>query len=59
MEEKDVIYVMRGGRCPLVLRSSGQTGTYRLIGDCFLVGFMWGEALVERDFGAAELVCVE
>jgi hypothetical protein len=58
MREKDMIYIMKGGRCPLVLRSSGQNGRYSFIGDCFLVGVMWAEAAAKLDSSAAEMICI-
>lgn len=59
MQSEDEIFVIQGGCCPLVLRPSGNSGRYRLIGDCFLEGFMDGEALMRFDAGAAEAVCIE
>lgn len=59
MKEKDVIYVMNGGNCPLVLRSQGQAGRYSFVGDCFVVGLMKGEASEKFYSGAAEAVCLE
>jgi hypothetical protein len=59
MKENDVIYVMNGGNCPLVLRSQGQAGRYSFVGDCFVVGLMHGEASEKFYSGAAEVVCLE
>jgi hypothetical protein len=49
MEVGDEVYALKWSCCPLVLRSVGQISRYKLIGDCFLLGFMDGEAMVEFD----------
>jgi hypothetical protein len=58
MEAGDEVYVLKGGCCPLVLRPAGQISRYTLIGDCFLFGFIDGEAMVEFD-SRPKVVCIE
>jgi hypothetical protein len=47
MKKGDEIFVLEGGRCPLVLRSKDQNDHYTLVGDCYLHKFMDGEAMAE------------
>jgi hypothetical protein len=58
MEVGDEVYALKGACCQIVLRSVGQISGYRLIGDCFLLGFMDGEAMVEFDL-RPKVVCIE
>ena len=41
--QDDLICVLRGCSVPVVLRNVGDDA-YRLVGECFLDGFMTGEA---------------
>jgi hypothetical protein len=60
MKKNDLLYVVRGGKCPLVLQPCGETGNYKLVGDCFLMGCMKGEALGKVDaWDTAEMVHIE
>jgi len=57
LEREDKIFILRGGHCPLVLRPDSSTGYYELIGDCYLHGFMDGEAMTDFDSRAIS-VCI-
>ncbi|KAH8745951.1 heterokaryon incompatibility protein-domain-containing protein [Hyaloscypha finlandica] len=50
LEEGDEIYILAGGKFPLVLRPSpeSQPNTFELVGDCYVHGVMDGEAVTER-----------
>jgi hypothetical protein len=50
LEEGDEIYILAGGKVPLVLRPSpeSQPNTFELVGDCYVHGVMDGEAVTER-----------
>jgi hypothetical protein len=58
MKQGDEIFVLEGGRCPLLLRSKGQNDHYILIGDCYLHKFMDGEAMAEFEIHS-KFVCIE
>jgi len=45
-EVGDKICLFYGGNLPYVIRPRGD-GTYRYIGDCYLDGVMYGEAMVD------------
>lgn len=44
-QKGDKICLFRGGRVPFVLRESSVAGRYRLVGECYIHGIMYGEAL--------------
>ncbi|KAK0617706.1 heterokaryon incompatibility protein-domain-containing protein [Immersiella caudata] len=44
-EAGDEVWILEGGRTPFILRSCGVTGEYRLIGDTYVHGVMYGEAM--------------
>ncbi|EJT81067.1 hypothetical protein GGTG_01054 [Gaeumannomyces tritici R3-111a-1] len=44
----DIVVVLDGGPVPYVLRETAKEGSYYLVGECYLRGFMNGEALQER-----------
>jgi hypothetical protein len=50
LEEGDEIYILAGGKVPLVLRPlpESQPNTFELVGDCYVHGVMDGEAVTER-----------
>jgi hypothetical protein len=50
LEVGDDIYILAGGRAPLVLRPlpESQPNTFELVGDCYVHGVMDGEAVTER-----------
>lgn len=41
----DEVWVLRAGSVPFVLRDNTLSQTYGLVGDCYLHGFMDGEAV--------------
>lgn len=43
-QENDEIWVIRGARVPFILRSRGN-GTYQILGEAYVHGIMYGEAL--------------
>lgn len=46
VEFKDVIAIFKGGNVPFILRKSKERpGLYRLIGECYIHGIMFGEGL--------------
>ncbi|PMD57267.1 uncharacterized protein K444DRAFT_483861, partial [Hyaloscypha bicolor E] len=49
LEEGDEIYILAGGKVPLVLRPlpESQPNTFELVGDCYVHGVMDGEAVTE------------
>ena len=53
----DLIFVLMGCSVPLVLRPRGD-GLYQLIGECYIPGFMKGEAMKELEKGLYELETV-
>ena len=50
----DRVCVLYGGHFPLILRQDGKLNQYKLIGECFVDGLMYGEGmdmgLESRDF---------
>ena len=44
----DFIALFRGGVVPFVVRKNGDAGTWRLIGECYVDGIMYGEAMREE-----------
>jgi hypothetical protein len=58
IKQGDEIFVLEGGRCPLVLRLKGQNDHYILVGDCYLHKFMDGEAMAEFEIHS-KFVCIE
>ncbi|CZR69172.1 related to heterokaryon incompatibility protein het-6 [Phialocephala subalpina] len=53
VEEGDVICVLLGGRTPFILRPVGDD--YSLVGECYVHGFMHGEAIEMMERGEREL----
>ena len=50
-QEGDLIYLLKGGAVPFVLRPlAGENGRFEMIGECFVYGIMNGEALREDGF---------
>jgi len=52
MMSGDVVVVLLGGKVPFVLRQvggEGEGGQWRLIGECYVDGVMYGEMVEERD----------
>ena len=47
LREGDVIAMLLGGEVPLVLRPSDDDGHYTFVAECYVHGFIDGEALVE------------
>ena len=45
IQPNDVLYILYGGRSPFVLRPSKHDNTMRLVGDAYIEGVMYGEAL--------------
>lgn len=45
----DEVWVLFGGRVPFVLRPNEAGSTFSMIGDCYLHGFMDGEAMVDAE----------
>lgn len=56
-ELSDVIYVLHGASFPFVLRKHGNN--YKLVGDCFVQGIMYGEAVDGVDVSSMETVILE
>ncbi|KAI1271639.1 HET-domain-containing protein [Xylaria sp. FL0933] len=44
----DSIFIIMGAAVPFVVRPAGD-GTYKLIGECYIHGIMYGEGLEEKD----------
>lgn len=44
-KENDVICILFGSTVPFILRSDGASGTWRLVGECYLHGIMYGEGI--------------
>ena len=49
IQPKDVVYVLYGGNAPFVLRPNPNDNTMQLIGDAYLDGVMYGEALTAEN----------
>ncbi|CAO1598201.1 hypothetical protein XANCAGTX0491_001970 [Xanthoria calcicola] len=49
IQPKDVVYVLYGGNAPFVLRPNPDDNTMQLIGDAYLDGVMYGEALTAEN----------
>ena len=49
IQPKDVVYVLYGGNAPFVLRPNPNDNTMQLIGDAYLDGVMFGEALTAEN----------
>ncbi|KAL5404938.1 hypothetical protein PMIN06_004997 [Paraphaeosphaeria minitans] len=59
VERGDKVFVLQGSSLPVILRPVGETGQFRVIGECFVDGYWNGEAFdgVERgDFAIEEVV---
>jgi hypothetical protein len=62
LKDGDEIYIVAGGNLPLVLRPvlNSKPNTFELIGDCYVHGIMYGEAVSdtpperEREGGSEE-----
>lgn len=39
----DICSILAGSRVPLILRPSSEKGCYKLVGECYVGGVMWGE----------------
>lgn len=46
----DLVCLLLGGDAPVVLRRDESDGLYIYIGDCYVHGIMYGEALEHDDF---------
>ena len=44
-ESGDEVWILEGGRTPFILRSRGAMGEYRLIGDTYVHGVIFGEVM--------------
>ncbi|KAK7413328.1 hypothetical protein QQX98_007771 [Neonectria punicea] len=51
-EEGDVCAVLFGADVPFVLRPMATAGEYKLVGECYMYGFMYGEAVMASEAGA-------
>lgn len=49
IQPKDVVYVLYGGNAPFVLRPNPNDNTMQLIGDAYLDGVMFGQALTAEN----------
>ncbi|KAH8892685.1 HET-domain-containing protein [Thozetella sp. PMI_491] len=49
VEVGDQVWVLHGSRTPCLLREDPTSGMLRLIGQCYLEGFMYGEATLGAD----------
>jgi hypothetical protein len=50
-QQGDLIYLLKGGAVPFVLRPvDGDAGKFEMIGECFVYGIMNGEALRKDSF---------
>ena len=49
IQPKDVVYVLYGGNAPFVLRPNPNDNTMQLIGDAYLDGVMFGQALAAEN----------
>jgi hypothetical protein len=52
----DLICLLLGGDAPVVLRRDESDGLYSYIGDCYVHGIMYGEALKRADFHIEDFV---
>ena len=48
-QKGDMVYVLMGCSVPVVLRKTARPDEYEFVGECYLHGFMDGEALAMRD----------
>lgn len=54
----DVVAVFDGGEFPFVLRETPEAGKYRIVGDCYIHGFMEGEGMADEFAEKERQVCV-
>lgn len=54
----DKIYLLRGGAVPFVLRAGRVPGQYWLVGECYIHGIMYGEALGCEEAREPGTVCL-
>ncbi|OAG02680.1 HET-domain-containing protein [Paraphaeosphaeria sporulosa] len=55
VERGDQVFVLQGSSLPLVLRPVGETGQFRVIGECFVDGYWNGEAFDGAERGGFEI----
>ncbi|KAF2123217.1 heterokaryon incompatibility protein-domain-containing protein [Lophiotrema nucula] len=55
MQKEDLCCVLVGARVPFVLRSTRTPGHYRVVGECYLQGYMEGKAVDEMKSGNLDL----
>ncbi|KAH7026365.1 heterokaryon incompatibility protein-domain-containing protein [Microdochium trichocladiopsis] len=56
MDSGDVVCVPLGCNTPVLLRAEGGHGEYRLVGDCYVDGYMHGEAMASGAFETTSFV---
>ncbi|KXJ92116.1 heterokaryon incompatibility protein-domain-containing protein [Microdochium bolleyi] len=56
MDTGDVVCVPFGCNTPIILRAEGSHGEHRLVGDCYVEGYMHGEAIEGGDFETTAFV---
>ena len=55
----DEVWVLNGGNVPFVLRPEGrEPGSYRFVGDCYLDGYMDGQAVNDPEHEVKDVVLV-
>jgi len=54
----DVVAVFEGGDFPFVLREDSEPDKYRIIGDCYIHGFMEGEGMTDEFAEKETEICV-
>jgi len=55
MAPGDIIVVPLGCSTPVILRAEGGRGEYRLVGDVYVTGYMYGRAIDQWKDGSREL----
>lgn len=61
MQEDDVCAVLLGADVPFVLRSTTEPGTFRLVGQAYIYGVMYGELMAASELGGMndiEEICI-
>ena len=48
MAEGDVVVILHGGHTPFILRPMTNSSEYKMIGECYVNGIMYGEAVVRH-----------
>lgn len=52
----DIVALVRGGRAPFIMRRCGLSRRYKIVGQAYIRGVMFGEALERQDFAFEEFL---